>query len=132
MNVPILRSFSVVIFLLAFLAAERDNTSSHPEEKDGTLIVLLTWKDVEYDPNGPFPHIYVEAYGVVSKLHTTKSFILESSHFPRYEGALPTGVYDVFVSEGTSFPACKRVRVEDGATTTVNLQREVDQVNTQR
>ena len=131
MNVLSVKFFSVLIFLLAFLAPDRHKASDRPEEKDGTLVVLLTWKDLTYDPNGPFPPIYVEAYGFVSKYHKTKSFVLESSHFGRHERSLPPGVYDVFVSHGSSFPACKRVRVTEGSTTTVNLQLEVDEVYTQ-
>lgn len=131
MNVLSVKFFSVLIFLLAFLAPERHNSSFSPEEKDGTLVVLLNWKDVTYDPNGPFPPVYVEAYGFVSKYHKTKSFVLKSAVFGRHEASLPPGVYDVFVSEGTSFPVCKRVRVTEGETTTVSLQLEVDEVNTQ-
>jgi hypothetical protein len=80
MNVLTLKSFSVLVLLLAFLAPERHN-SSRPEEKDGTLVVLLTWKNVTRDPNGPFPPVYVEAYGFVHKYHATKSFVLKSSVF---------------------------------------------------
>ena len=131
-NILGFKAFSVFIFLVAFLAPETHNTSYHPEEKDGTLVVLLTWKDVTYDPNGPFAPVYVEAYGFVSKYHEKKSFVLESSHYGRHEGSLPPGVYDVFVSEGTSFPVCKRVRVTEDSTTTVSLQLETDTVNTLR
>jgi hypothetical protein len=132
MNVLSLKSFSLLIFLLAFLAPERHNASYQPEEKDGKLVVLLTWKDVKHDPNGPFPPVYVEAYGFVSKYNETKSFVLESSHFGRHERPLPSGVYDVFVSQGTSFPVCKRVRVTEDSTTTLSLQLEIDTVNTLR
>src|ERR1051326_3901644 len=131
MNVLSVKFFSVLIFLLAFLAPDKHNASDRREEKDGTLVVLLTWKDVTYDPNGPFAPVYVEAYGYVSKYHATKSFVLESSHYGRHEGSLPPGVYDVFVSEDTSFPVCKRVQVTEGSTTTVSLQLEIDQVYTQ-
>jgi hypothetical protein len=132
MNVLSLKLFSIFIFLLPFLVTERHNASYRLEEKDGTLVVLLTWKNVEHDPNGPFPPIYVEAYGFVSKYHETKSFILKSSQFGRHEAQLPPGVYDVFVSQDTSFPVCKRVRVTEGSTTTVSLQLEIDTVNTLR
>lgn len=94
-------------------------------------MVLLTWKDVTYDPNGPFAPVYVEAYGYASKYHATKSFVLESSHYGRHEASIPPGVYDVFVSEDTSLPVCKRVQVTEGSTTTVSLQFEIDQVYTQ-
>jgi hypothetical protein len=132
MNTLDLKFFGIFMFLLAFLVTDMHNASYRPEERNGTLVVQLDWKDVSHDPNGPFPPIYVEAYGFVSRYHEKKSFVLESSHFGRHERSLPPGVYDVFVSEGTSFPVCKRVRVTDGSTTTLNLQLEIDTVNTLR
>jgi hypothetical protein len=132
MNSLRLKFFSVLMFSLTFLLPERHNAQYRPEEKDGTLVVLLNWKDVTFEPNGPFPPVYVEAYGFVKKYREKKSFVLESSHFGRYERPVPPGVYDVFVSEGVSFPVCKRVRVAEGSATTVSLQLETDTVNTLR
>ncbi|HKV94199.1 MAG TPA: hypothetical protein VJW20_16745 [Candidatus Angelobacter sp.] len=132
MNILSFKTFSIFIFLLAFLAPEKHNASYQPEEKDGMLVVLLNWKDVAFEPGGPYPPVYVEAYGFVSKYHEKKSFVLKSSHFGRHQGSLPPGVYDVFVSEGTSFPVCKRVRITEDLTTTVSLQLETDTVNTLR
>jgi hypothetical protein len=117
---------SVLVLLLALLPMGR--AAARPSEKDGTLVVLVTWGDVD---NTPANDVYAEAYGFVRKYGSKKSFALDSSHAGRYEVTLPPGVYDVFVSEGTSEPRCRRMLVSAGATSTWTLKLEIDEVYTE-
>ena len=132
MNIQSLRHLSLLILLVTFLPTWSENHAHSPLQKDGRLAVLVTWRDVELEPNGPAAPVYVEAYGFVRKYGSKKSFVLKGSLAGGYEASLPPGVYDVFVSEGTSVPACKRVLIEAGSTTTWNLELKLDDVYTEK
>jgi hypothetical protein len=119
MNILSLRYWSVLVLLLALLAPGRADDI----HKDGTLAVFVTWGDVD---NTPATNAYVEAYGFVRKYDSKKSFVLKSSRPGQYEASLPPGVYDVFVSAGTSLPACKRVLIKADSTTSWTLKLEID------
>lgn len=129
MNLLNLRSLTVLGLLLALLPTQRADQASRASEKDGTLVVLVTWGDVD---NTPANDVYIEAHGFVWKYHSEKSFVLTSSTAGRYETSLPPGVYDVFVSEGTSEPRCRRMRILEGLTTHWTLRLEVDEVYTEK
>src|SRR5262249_51118613 len=113
MNIVSLRGLTMLVLLLAFLPAGRAGYAGSPSEKDGTLVVVLTWGDVY---KTPATDAYVEAHGFVPGYHSEKSFVLKSTVAGRYEASLPPAVYDVFVSEGVSVPACKRLLIEAGST----------------
>lgn len=127
MNILNLRYFSLLILLLGLLHAEKPVHASQASQKDGALIVKVTWGDID---NTPANDVYVEAYGFVEKYDATKSFILKMSHDGQYDIALPPGVYDVFVSEGGSVPRCRRLLVKSGLTTYWTLKLEGDDVYT--
>jgi hypothetical protein len=129
MNILSLRSLSVVLLFLALLPTRSVNGGDRPAEKDGTLVVFVTWGD---DDNTPANDVYIEAHGFVWKYHSEKSFVLTSSTPGRYETSLPPGVYDVFVSEGTSEPRCRRMRIREGLTTHWTLKLEIDEVYQQK
>jgi hypothetical protein len=129
MNIPSIRYSSVLMLLLAVLASGRAQEAGRPLEKDGTLVVLVTWGDID---NTPATDVYVEAHGFVRKNDSEKSFVLKMSHAGRYEVSLPPGVYDVFVSEGTSIPRCRRVLVSPGFTGYWTLKLEIDDVYTEK
>jgi hypothetical protein len=129
MNILSLRLLSGVLLLLAVLPTQSVNHGGRPAEEDGTLVVLVTWGD---DDNTLANDVYIEAHGFVWKYHSEKSFVLKSSTAGRYETSLPPGVYDVFVSEGTSEPRCRRMRVRQGLTDTWTLKLEVDNVYTEK
>src|SRR2546423_5240125 len=97
MNIPRLRDLSFLVLLLAFLTSGRAQDTGQPLEKDGKLVVLVTWGDID---NTPATDVYVEAYGFVHKYDSNRAFVLKMSRAGRYEASLPPGVYDVFVSEG--------------------------------
>lgn len=46
----------------------------------------------------------------------------------KYETSLPPGSYDVFVSEGTSMPRCRRLRIRPELPTYWALKLEIDDV----
>lgn len=129
MNIPRIRYLSVLMLLLAVLASGRAQDASQPLGKDGTLVVLVTWGDVD---STPASDVYVEAYGFVRKNGSEKSFVLKMSRAGRYEASLPPGVYDVFVSEGTSIPRCRRVLISPGFTGYWTLKLEIDGVYTEK
>ena len=121
------------IFLLFCIATTDLVFGQSPQsagpEKDGTLVVLVTWGDVD---NTPANDVYIEAHGFVVKDSAEKSFVLKMAQAGRYEAALPPGVYDVFVSEGSSIPRCRRVLVTAGRTGYWTLKLEHDDVYLQK
>jgi hypothetical protein len=121
--------FSVIVFLLALLTSESSQNVAQSLDADGKLIVLVTWGDVD---NTPATDAYLEAHGFVPKYNSEKSFVLKMSRTGQYEAPLPPGVYDVFVSEGTSVPACKRVLIKTASTTNWTLKLETDYVYTEK
>lgn len=125
MNLLNLRSLTVLALLLALLPTQRADQGSHASEKNGTLVVRVTWGD---DDNTPANDVYIEAHGFVREFNSEKSFVLKSSTAGRYEVSLPPGVYDVFVSEGTSEPRCRRMRIVGGLPSTWTLKLEIDEV----
>jgi hypothetical protein len=131
MNFPRLRHLGIFMFLLVLLVRGAPVHAQQASQKDGAIVVLVTWGDID---NTPANNVYVEAYGFVSKYNSKKSFLLKMSHDGQYETSLPPGVYDVFVSEANSVPRCRRLLVRAGLTTYWTLKLEIDDVyaDTQR
>ena len=124
-----LRPLTVLVLLLALLPMQKASEEGRQPEKNGTLVVLVTWGD---DDNTPANDVYIEAHGFVREYNSERSFSLKSSTAGRYEASLPPGVYDVFVSESTSEPRCRRVRIVGGLPSTWTLKLEIDEVYTHR
>ena len=129
MYIRSIRLLSAGFLLFALLSARSVNGGGRSDEKDGTLVVLVAWGD---DDNTPATNVYVEAHGFVRKYHSQKSFVLTNSTAGRYEVSLPPAVYDVFISDGTSVPVCRRLRIREGLTETWTLKLKLDQVYTER
>ncbi len=127
MNIQSLRYFSVLILLLGLLVMGKAVKADQALQKDGALVVKVTWGD---NDNTLADDVYVEAYGFVPKYDSKKSFILKMSHAGQYEASLPPGAYDVFTSEGTSVPRCRRLLIRKGLTTYWILKLEIDDVYT--
>jgi len=124
-----LRHLSALVLALALLTIGRADGAGPSSEKDGTLVVVVTWGDVD---NTLANDVYIEAHGFVSRYGSEKTFVLKMSRAGRYEAYLPPAVYDVFVSEGTSVPACKRVLIKADSTTYWTLKLEIDYVYTEK
>lgn len=129
MNILSLRSLGVVLLLLAVLPTRSVNGGGRPAQKDGTMVVLVTWGDVD---NTPANDVYIEAHGFVPKYNSEKSFVLKGSTAGRYETSLPPAIYDGFVSEGTSEPRCRRMRIREGLPSTWTLKLEIDEIHLEK
>jgi hypothetical protein len=125
MNILFFRYFGVFVLLVTLLTTGSALHASQAPQKDGTLIVKVTWGDLD---NTPANHVYVEAYGYVAKLDVMKSYVLKMSKEGQYEGTLPPGHYDVFVSEAGSVPRCRRLMIKSGMPTYWTLKLEFDDV----
>jgi cytidine deaminase len=88
----------------------------------------VTWDDAD---KTPATGVYIEAHSFDVNYVSEKSFVLKMVKAGRYEAALPLGVYDVFVSEASSIPRCRRVLVA-GHTPYWNIMLEHDDVYLQR
>jgi hypothetical protein len=117
-----------LVFVLLLFTTSRYVNASPPLEKDGTLVALITWGDVE---NTPAKAVYVEAHGYVDSIRAEKSFVFKMVRAGRYEASLPPGVYDVFVSDGSSEPRCRRMRVAPGDDSFWTLKLEFDEIYSQ-
>ena len=127
MNVRTLRHLITLVILLAVLfnVSKADDRSATSDQRV-PLVVLVTWDDAY---KTPATNVYVEAYiegqsfGV--KYGSERSFVLKMVKPGQYEAALLPGVYDVFVSEASSMPRCRRVLLK-GNTPSWNLMLEHD------
>lgn len=125
MNILSLRFLKVLVLLLTLWPTQKADKGEQQSEKNGRLVVVVTWGDVD---NTPANDVYIEAHGFVREYNSEKSFVLKSSTAGRYEVSLPPGIYDVFVSEDTSEPRCRRMRVVGGLPSTWTLKLELDEV----
>lgn len=125
MSILNLRYCSTLVLLVALLHGGQATSTSQPLQKDGVLVVNVFWGDMD---NTPADDAYIEAYGFVAKDHVTKSFVLNMSREGVYKTSVPPGIYDVFISEGTSVPRCRRVLVRPGLETYWTVHLEVDDV----
>jgi len=129
MQIPSFRQSKVFALLLLGLTTLNGASAVPLPERDGTLVVLVTWGDID---NTPANDVYIEAHGFVVRDKVEKSFVFKMIHAGRYEVSIPPGVYDVFVSEGNSEPRCKRMLVVPERTGFWTLKLETDVVFTQK
>ena len=113
----------VLLLLLVLLPWDNPANASQASEKDGTLIVNVTWGD---GGNTPANDVYIEAHSYVVKYRSEKSFVLKMSHAGEYTVSLPPGIYDVFVSESSSWPKCRRAVIRPGSPTYWRLKLEIE------
>jgi hypothetical protein len=127
-----MRRTVVLLFCLAMTAVSigqaSQSTAASDTAKNATLVVLLTWDDAYKTPT---TGAYIEAHSFNVNWVSEKSFVLKMVKPGRYEAALPPGVYDVFVSEASSTPRCRRVLI-NGHTPYWNLMLEHDDVYLER
>lgn len=118
------RSFRHLIIILLLLASLSATVLGYSTEKEGALVVSVTYGDLD---NTPANTAYVEASGTMSTDGSRKSFVLKQLLPGRYQTSLPPGIYDIFVSEGTSEPACRRIQIAPGATNTWSVKLTMDE-----
>jgi hypothetical protein len=129
-----MRQMMFVLLCVALTFGQSHNSAKPNQQveemvKTGTLVVLMSWNDAD---TTPATGAYVEAHTFDANGVLEKSFILKMIQAGRYEAALPPGVYDVFISEASSSPRCRRVAVNAGYTPTWKLMLEHDDVYLQR
>ena len=129
MNILSFKYLRIFALLLPLLLTGKTDDSTRLPEKDGKLVALVTWGDLD---NTKATNVYIEAHGFVPKYHSEKSFVLQASAEGQYSASLPPAVYDVFVSEGTSEPRCRRILIKPGLTSYWTLQLELDEIYTQK
>ena len=122
------RRMPSAIILFAFLLV---GTLTHlhaapPGESNGTLRALITMGDMD---NTPAKGVYIEAYGWVASSKRMQSFVFKMLEAGRYEVSLPPGLYDVFISDASSIPRCRRMRVTSGEVNIWLLKLEIDEAN---
>lgn len=114
--------------LSLFLSAQTaDNQAA--SEKNGTLVVLTTWDDAY---KTPATGVYIEAHSFNANHVSERSFSLKMVKAGRYEAEVPPGVYDIFVSEASSIPRCRRVLVKPRGGHLWNLMLEHDDIYLER
>jgi hypothetical protein len=79
--------------------------------------------------NSPAKGVYIEAYGWVASSKRKQSFVFKMLEAGRYEVSLPPGLYDVFISDASSIPRCKRMLVTSGKVSVWLLKLENDEAN---
>ena len=114
-------------FLFSFLPTGLLVSANPPSDKDGQLIVNVTWGDSD---NTPAQNVIVEAHGYTFGLKSPpeKPTLLRPTRDGKYEASLQPGVYDIFVSEATSVPRCRRVLIKAGESKYWTLKLEIDDV----
>jgi hypothetical protein len=125
MDILSLRHASVLVLLLAFWPTGTAFAAGQVLEKDGVLVVMVTYGDVD---NTPARNVVVEVYGYGRKYPREKSVLLKPSKGGQYGASLQPGIYDVFVSEGSSTPRCRRLEIRAGQTSYWTLKLEIDDV----
>ena len=127
MNILKLGYPGVLMLLIAGLLIGMAVGADRPVEKDGRLVVIVTWGDTD---NTPAKNVIVEVHGYMFGLKSLPEtpILLKASHDGQYEASLPPGLYDVFVSEGTSVPRCRRSQIKAGETNYWTLKLEIDDV----
>jgi len=123
-----MRNRRLLLGLLFFFLIGRSPTQENTGQiagQTGTLIVLVTWGDVD---NTPADDVYIEAHSSTSKSSAPASYVLKKVRAGDYESTLPPGIYDVFVSEGSSVPRSRRVQIRPKFQTYWTLKLEIDDV----
>jgi hypothetical protein len=101
--------------------------ANRPLEKEGRLIVIVTWGDID---NTPARNVVVGVHGYTRGLKSPPEMpiLLKPTKDGQYEASIQPGIYDVFVSEATSVPRCRRLQVNTGLSSYWTLKLEIDDV----
>ncbi len=117
---------AIILFAFLVVGTLTPLNAAPPTESNGTLRVIITEGDMD---NTPAKGVYVEAYGYVASSKSRQSFVFKMLEAGRYEVSLPPGLYDVFISDGSSIPRCRRMRVASGKVSIWLVKLEIDDAN---
>ncbi len=92
-------------------------------QKNGSLVVTV----VSGDDYTRTDNVFVYARGYVPKYPGGTSVALKETHPGWYEASLTPGLYDIFVSESTSLPRCRRVEIRADKIKFWSLKLEIDE-----
>jgi hypothetical protein len=131
MNILRFRYLSVLMLLFAFLPNGTATGADQPVEKDGRLVVIVTWGDID---NTPATNVIVEVHGYTHGLKSppVEPTLLKPSKDGQYEASLKPGLYDVFVSDSSSTPRCRRLPIKPSETNYWTLKLEIDDVYSEK
>jgi hypothetical protein len=99
---------SSALFFICFLLVKP--VTSQPSSDVGFLAISVTTGDDQ----GPSSSAFVLVRGYRPVFNGESSTMLKATHDGFFETRLPPGVYDIFVSEVSSVPMCKRVEIVGG------------------
>src|SRR5690348_11126306 len=112
----------LVLALLSCLLSLGSNGAELPQ-KEGQLIVRVFVGDDDSQARDAF--VYVRGcFGQPSAAIT-------ANRPGQFEKSLPPGLYDVFVSEGSSLPMCKRVEIRPDHAKVYTAKLEADEEHLQ-
>lgn len=117
---------AIIVFSFLVVGTLTPLNAAPPMESNGTLRAIITEGDMD---NTPAKGVYVEAYGYVASSKSRQSFVFKMLESGRYEVSLPPGLYDVFISDGSSIPRCRRMRVASGKVSIWLVKLEIDDAN---
>ncbi len=117
----------VAVLIVTMLMSATDDAFG--QKAPGKLTVNVAFGE---EGGAPADHVHVIAYGLTPDGRDPKAVILLEVTKGRYEASIPSGVYDILVSENTSRPLCRRIFVKAGATTDWNVTLELDRLYTYR
>ena len=107
-----------VAFIGLFLCVTAPTSGTDQSPKNGKLVVRV-WLG---DNNSPARDAFVYVKDYLGKSSTA----LSANQPGVFELSLPSGLYDVFVGEGSSLPMCKRIEIKPDHTKVYTAKLEAD------
>ena len=115
-----------VVILLSTLYLGVGAVPQHAQQRASVGRLIVT---VAYPNSGHTPamNAFVSVHGYPFTTHYSGSTtILVEAEPGQYEALLPEGVYDIQVSEASSYPQCKRIEIVPGQKEVWAVKLETD------
>jgi len=110
--------FGIVFIAILFWLPTLQSAAQQTVKPDGKLVVRVFWGD----KNDPARDAFVYIQGYLGQAST----VVKPIRPGWFEFSLAPGLYDVFVSELSSLPMCKRVEIKPGHTRVYTAKLETD------
>ncbi len=117
------KRFTVFVGIALIGAVSVVVDAQQPLQGTGTLIVRVFIGDNNSPSRGAF--VYVRGYR--RPVYKEESVIPDKVREGWFELSLQPGLYDVFISEGSSLPMCRRVEIHAGKTKFYTAKLEADE-----